>query len=241
MKKTKFVELGDMYAEEGKFAEAYREYLEAAIGEKDLEAMVRLANMYLDEDYLSLDFEKAFHYMTMAYDIGMPAVELMERVVLDSEKIHEDEVGRREYKEFLEHIYDESVGYLNIWLADEHINGVFGTDIDKYIELCEKAARAGETYGYDCIGEMYFLGEHVERDYEKAYEYFTRSEENTGDIRYFYLGEMYKNGLYVEKDLKKAKEYYREEMKFLNRQMADPEDMNFYEPTVSALKELEEV
>ena len=71
MAKSQFVILGDTYMSSGRFDEAYKYYLEAAIGEKDPDAIVKLAGMYLDDKYLRTDYEKAFRYFTMAYDLGL--------------------------------------------------------------------------------------------------------------------------------------------------------------------------
>ena len=173
MKRTKFVELGDMYLNDGKLEEAYKYYLEAAINEKDLLAMEKLGRMYLDGAYPNLDYKKAFHYFTLAYDNGKEADYLVGVIMEYIEKIYSDDEGKAEYKKYLEHIYDEGVSYKCIWIASEYLSGeVLEQDVNKAIKLYETAGEEGEPFGYDCIGEMYFLGEHVERDYEKAYEYF---------------------------------------------------------------------
>ncbi len=241
MREKKYIELGDMYRSEGKYEEAYKYYLESAMGERNLQAMLRLADMYMDGLYLRADYKKAFHYFTLAYDLGMEPIEMAMVLFMQSFKIKEDEVGSEEFRKFLLHIYDEETGYINVWMAQEYVDGVFGTDIEKYIEYCEKAGKAGASVGYDMLGELYFEGKHVKRDYEKAFKYFTMDEEDTSDTRLFYLGEMYRRGLYVKKDKEKAGEYNKRLFEIIMK-AGDYEktDMMFYEKARVQLKKLEE-
>ena len=70
----------------------------------------------------------------------------------------------------------------------------------------EKALEGGVDYANACIGELYYLGEGVEKDYKKAFEHFKKVKDQ--GLPYYYLGLMYESGNYVGKDLVKAREYY---------------------------------
>lgn len=78
----------------------------------------------------------------------------------------------------------------------------------KAIEFYEWAIRAGEPFGNELIGELYYRGNGVEKDYALAYDYFTRNEKKQICTRFF-LGEMYRRGQFVKADAEKAVEYYR--------------------------------
>ena len=58
------------------------------------------------------------------------------------------------------------------------------------------------------LGNFYFHGWFVPRDYQKAIDYYSLSIENGNSTAQVYLGNMYRNGLGVEQDYIKAKEYY---------------------------------
>ncbi len=57
------------------------------------------------------------------------------------------------------------------------------------------------------LGQMYYYGTYVERDYEKAYEYFKSTAHPDA---YYFLGEMYYYGYFVEKDYEKAYKIFSE-------------------------------
>jgi TPR repeat protein len=61
---------------------------------------------------------------------------------------------------------------------------------------------------FNRIGEMYFVGQGVEKDYKKAFEWYTKSATQGNAIGQANLGNMYHNGLGVEKDFTKAIEWY---------------------------------
>ena len=101
-------------------------------------------------------------------------------------------------------------------------NGVGGMkmlDIEKAMEWYSKSIETDDPdpYGYFQLGLIYYYGKGVDKDYEKAFELFSRSAElyagrNNHDAMYSEvlksIGEMYQMGFGVEKDLEKAQEYY---------------------------------
>lgn len=80
-------------------------------------------------------------------------------------------------------------------------------DAGAAMEWYREAADEDVAYANACMGKLYFKGEGVEQDHEKAYELFMKSgPEETMPL--YYLGLMYEEGLYVDSDVSKAKEYY---------------------------------
>lgn len=77
-------------------------------------------------------------------------------------------------------------------------------DFDKSIEIHEEAFELGNTKSAHKLGYMYFKGlGSIDQDYEKAIEWFTKSEYPFSD---FFLGVCYYYGYGVEKDQAKALE-----------------------------------
>lgn len=67
----------------------------------------------------------------------------------------------------------------------------------KYFELSQN---------YEYLGLMYYNGEYVEKNYEKAYDHLIK---DNSENSYFLLGKMYLKGKYVKIDEIKAEEYFR--------------------------------
>jgi TPR repeat protein len=96
-----------------------------------------------------------------------------------------------------------------IYLAERYRTGEnVDRNVKLAIELYEKAAERGVSFGNECIGELYYRGEGVEQSYEKAFEYFTKDEDKKSPVTDYLLGEMYRLGQFVEKNDTVAKEHY---------------------------------
>lgn len=68
----------------------------------------------------------------------------------------------------------------------------------------------------EMLGEMYYLGNGTEKNYEKAFEKFSVIEKFNSEAKY-YLGLMYLNGHGVEKNEEKAEKYIKEAAEMRNR------------------------
>ena len=103
-----------------------------------------------------------------------------------------------------------SPAYIILGGEYEHGNSV-RQDAQEALRLYEKGIEHGHSYGYECIGNMYFKGIVVEKDYKKAFSYFKKVKRSQQNFLLKYaLGEMYRLGLYVRKNEKKANQYYSE-------------------------------
>ena len=101
-------------------------------------------------------------------------------------------------------------------------NGVGGSamlDTEKAIEWYTKSIETDNPspYGTFQLGQLYYFGNGVNKDYEKAFELFSRAAElyeasSNNDVMYpevlKLIGEMYQAGQGVEKNPEKAQEYY---------------------------------
>ena len=189
----------------------YQQVLEDVIN-NDANAFYILGRMYFEGHYVNQDYEKAFRYFKFAcaksegdIDVGVYSKFLADK----REELLESKVGKRCYIDFLEYLVENGDYNAAIILSSEYGRGeATKKNVSREIELLELAKDHGITYAYDCLGELYFLGEDVEQDYKKAYEYFTMTD-GYSFMQLYYLGEMYRGGCYVEKDINKAVEYYK--------------------------------
>lgn len=58
----------------------------------------------------------------------------------------------------------------------------------------------------ECLGYIWYYGRSGERDYKKAFQYYSKSMGRGNLISTYKVADMYKNGYYVEKDYEKYKE-----------------------------------
>jgi tetratricopeptide (TPR) repeat protein len=74
----------------------------------------------------------------------------------------------------------------------------------KRFDLALKYYELAATYDYDpayeCLGYIWYYGRTGEKDYKKAFEYFSRLMEKGDPVSTYKVADMYKNGYYVEKD-----------------------------------------
>ena len=68
----------------------------------------------------------------------------------------------------------------------------------------------------ELLGEMYYLGNGTEKDYNRAFEKFSFIEKFNSEAKY-YLGLMYLNGHGVEKNEEKAEKYIKDAAEMRNR------------------------
>lgn len=88
-------------------------------------------------------------------------------------------------------------------------------DLSKAREFYQKAVDQGLVKAFTGLAIMYFTGEGVERDYEKAFELFSKAvdTENPESEALYLLGFMYENEFGVQRDYDKAKGYYQQALK----------------------------
>ncbi len=103
-------------------------------------------------------------------------------------------------------------GYENsfILLGDAYARGEgVEQNADEAFKWYEKAVQAGESFGNECIGQMYYFGYGVPVDYEKAYGFFMKNEDHRSFSTIYLLGEMFRQGLFVNKEPERAFHYYQ--------------------------------
>ena len=97
-------------------------------------------------------------------------------------------------------------------LFDPIVTVAYGLKADgKHLEalsLCEGLAQRGHARALYCIGNIYWRGQGVEKDYNKARGYFEIAAKQNHSPSLNNLGQMYENGDGVEKNGEKAAELY---------------------------------
>ena len=77
---------------------------------------------------------------------------------------------------------------------------------DLALKYYEMAAAFDIDLADECLGYIWYYGRTGEKDYEKAFRYYSRSMERGNLVSTYKIADMYKNGYFVEKDYEKYKE-----------------------------------
>ncbi len=104
---------------------------------------------------------------------------------------------------------------MNFLIEEEHnpadMLGLGGCYYEiKRFDLALKYYEMAVSYDYDdafeCLGYIWYYGRTGERDFKKAFEYFSKLMEKGNPVATYKVADMYKNGYYVEKDQAKYEE-----------------------------------
>ena len=88
------------------------------------------------------------------------------------------------------------------------------SDLDLALKYYEMADSYGDEWAPEGLGYIWYYGRTGEKDYEKAFKYYSKAAENGMIKSKIKVADMYRNGYYVEKDYDKyvrlVEEVYRE-------------------------------
>jgi len=76
-------------------------------------------------------------------------------------------------------------------------------NFDLALKYYEMAASFDYEPAYECLGYIWYYGRTGERDYKKAFEYFSKMMEKGHLVATYKIADMYRNGYYVEKNREK--------------------------------------
>lgn len=164
------------FEERGDDARAYQYRLEAAIEDNDGAALNELAKMYMEGDYVGLDFDKAAHYFELAYEKGFDlSGELF--VFVGSGYENGDryrEKAPETAMKWYEMAADEGVDYAYACMGELYFKGEgVEQDYKKAYDLFKKSGEQ-ETLPLYYLGLMYEEGLYVDADRKKAGEYYEK-------------------------------------------------------------------
>jgi len=77
---------------------------------------------------------------------------------------------------------------------------------DLALKYYEMAAAMDYDDAYECLGYIWYYGRTGEKDYKKAFEYFSKMMDKGNLVATYKVADMYKNGYYVEKSQKTYEE-----------------------------------
>ena len=77
---------------------------------------------------------------------------------------------------------------------------------DLALKYYEMAALNDYDPAYECLGYIWYYGRTGERDFKKAFEYFSKLKKKGNPVAAYKVADMYRNGYYVEKDQEKYEE-----------------------------------
>ena len=103
-------------------------------------------------------------------------------------------------------MFTEAMGFLIEKRHDPHdmmyLGGYYYEQ--KHFDLALKYYEMAATYDYDpayeCLEYIWYYGRTGERDFKKAFEYFSKLMEKGDPVSTYKVADMYKNGYYVEKN-----------------------------------------
>jgi TPR repeat protein len=187
----------------------------AKLGNKD--AMYYLGKMYSKGNYIKRDDVKAFDWYEKSMEKGN------ENAKFQVAYAYNNGIGvKKDLKnavELYKDLKNDTTALNNLGIIYEYGGkDDFGFEVKKdevkAVEYYEDSIEKGGSYAFDNLGELYLFGTRsIDKNYEKAYSFFSRGEEKGDKNSLSRLGYMYRNGFHVRKDIDKAIIYYKEAAK----------------------------
>ena len=208
--------LGELYMNglgvEQNFSQAAVCFEEAAKHE-NREALLRLGQLYSEETFR--DEERAYYWYSRAYGCGKREAGLpLARLCLipgEHWDLKKAEQLLVEYASENNHWEDQDEACLLLGrIYEGEIEGKEVPDWDKAIEYYERGAAQGNKECKERLGYLYFEGEKVFQDYNRAFLFFQECREKGSLKDSLPLAFLYQNGYGCDKDEKKAAELYLE-------------------------------
>ncbi|MBR4145043.1 MAG: sel1 repeat family protein [Lachnospiraceae bacterium] len=158
------------YEEKGDKEMAYRCYLENALTGTDGKSLYELGKKYLLGDFVDFDYDKAGHYFKMAYEVGYKLPAGFYIVIACYEKKAVNATWDSEMK-WYQLAVDEGCEYGYECMGNMYMEK---GDYKKAIELFLTPTK-NESLSLYSLGKIYEEGLGVEKDMDKAIEYYRRT------------------------------------------------------------------
>lgn len=199
------------------------DYYNKAIDDGDTEAMVYMGNLYIDGSSIDgisvpVDTPKGLMYYEIAINRGcVAAINELAQMYMEGTKIHKDlEKAFELYKLGSEQGSSNSMVelakvYIN-GLADNYGHYIVRADINQAITLLESAAKACSVSAMELLGDIYYKGDGVIKDIQKAANWYKQAvEEASWSYRAKYkLGRCFVYGEGIMQSYWKAVPYLKE-------------------------------
>jgi len=124
-----------------------------------------------------------------------------ERIVKYTEQSNPTKAQMQTLKDALEFLIEvtHDPGYMM------YLGGIYYDErkFDLALKYYEMAAEQDDDSAYECLGYIWYYGRTGEKDYKKAFEYFSKAAQVGNLIAAYKVADMYREGYYVEKDYNK--------------------------------------
>lgn len=162
------------------------------------------------DDYKEFDetFKKASTGDTTA------VVKMLNHILVNLDKDNDPEFIRLLRRSYIDKLVESGETFAWIYKGDELLREVDDeANVYEAIKCYLKAAALGDPVGFDSIGELYFKGDYVEKDYEMSFIFFHLGINNAKELNPTSLcriGQMFKYGYHGDVDLERAEKYFTE-------------------------------
>lgn len=194
-------------------AEAFKLLTKAAEGGVGA-AYVALSSRYLYGRGVAADYEAALRCLRKAWELGERVLDAMRQHYLIGDKARDGVIKSSRFTSMsIEEL--EACGKDDIqaqtYLAFLKLKGQRNVEQDEVaaVAMFKNAADAGERAAQCLLGECYYYGEGVDRDYGKAFEWFELAARQGACQALGWMGVMYMRGHGCCEDFEKACEYMR--------------------------------
>lgn len=123
------------------------------------------------------------------------------KIVKKTEQSNPTEAQMLSLKDALEFLIDETQdpGYMM------YLGGIYYDErrFDLALKYYEMAEEQDDDSAYECLGYIWYYGRTGEKDYKKAFEYFSKAAQVGNIIAAYKVADMYREGYYVDKDYEK--------------------------------------
>ncbi len=124
-----------------------------------------------------------------------------QRIVKYTEQSNPTEAQMQALKDALAFLIEEThdTGYMM------YLGGIYYDErkFDLALKYYEMAAEQDDDSAYECLGYIWYYGRTGEKDYKKAFEYFSKAAQVGNLVAAYKVADMYREGYYVEKDYNK--------------------------------------
>ncbi len=187
-----YIELGDYLLENSTNRKEEKEAI--TYYKKALELGFKEALLILGEVYIEIgDIRKARKTFKLAIEEGLDGYWGLSLLEDDDKKAIQLLEKSCEFKKNSKNLFD---------LADIMMT----EDEELAFKLLNEAAKLGSGEAHVVLGIEYYLGENLEKDYDKAFKHFELADQQANTLGTFHLAMCYIEGHGVKKDLEKAKE-----------------------------------
>ncbi len=210
--------LGNMYKlgkgvlkDLNKSKELYQQAAEEGVSD----AQVALALMYFSGELVVRDYAKAFELFKKAADQNHPEAQYYLAFMYENEfYVKRDiEKSRQLYKKASSNGFKRANEGLK--RLEMRKNSTIGVEEKKKnqntktkFEECYELANKGDVNAINSLAEMYYDGNGVDKNYEKAIEWYSKAAEQGFAPAQHSMGWMYEKGYGVDKNYEKAVEWY---------------------------------